>query len=556
MAGWISALNTARSALRSLGVRMETLSHNIANVDTPGYSRQVATLAENGPYLDTVVAGPGEHGTWIGAGVRVAAINRVRDVYLDYQIRDRYDAHARQAELSRAYENIDRILGEPDGGGLGQRVSEFFSAFNAAANQPQSLGARQLLQDSARALVDQFRSLSGQVTSERISLNRDVIATVDEINARTELVAALNEKIRHGMATGNAPNDLMDERDRILDELTQFAGVNTVLTDDGAATVTIGGKPLVLESEQYKLGTVLAGSFMNVRYLPDNSVVTASGGKLSGLLAARDSVLPPILADLDAIANTIVSEVNNKHRFGYGMLDQPGITWTPGVPAAFANVTLGPNPPLRAGTWTIQTQANGTVIANFTPSGGAPEPGVVGTITAGGTNTTLIPGLVLTAPAVLINDTDTVSVNAPARNFFNPLFTTASTISLDGTVNTDARQIALSAAANSPADGVVGQQISDLARAFTMTGATQTFGEYWRGKVSVLGAAARANETKLRTNEAMVEQMEARRDAISAVSLEEEGVDLIRIQRAYQAAAQVITTQNEMIGTLIGALTR
>lgn len=553
--GYLTSLQPARMALRAAQLALDVISHNVANANTAGYSRQVAHLSASDPYFSTGVASSATgYGAWVGTGVNVDSINRIHDVFLDVQIRNQLAPQGQLQVTNEININLDRALGEPEGG-LSNAMATFFAALQSASNQPQSQAARQSLLNAALTLTDTFHQLSADLSGERSALNGRVGATVTEINATLQGIAQLNERISAGIAAGASPNDLLDARDQLLDKVSALSGARYSIGDDGMATVTLGGKPLVIANQANLLTTqVGVGGMLDVIYQPDLTLATITSGSLRGLLDGRDSTITSLQSDIDAIAASVVTSLNALHVNGFGQLDNPTVVTTPGAPPAFASITPSATPSLRVGSWSISTTAAGNISAVFTPVGGPAEAAITGTITAGGTNTTLIPGLTLQAPGILNNATDTVTITGPNRNMFNPALTNGANITLDAAILADARNFALSDSSNAPADGANGTRLSAVARALTMGGASQTFGQFWQGRVANLGSAAASTKGRLATSNSSVEQLTSRRDQISSVSLDEEGVDMIRYQRAYQAAARIISVQDEMIASLLGSI--
>lgn len=540
------SLDVIASALRAQSAALAILEQNIANASTAGYTQQVPVMRALGSRGDPrLPAG--------GGGVALDHVERVRDAFLDLQIRAQLGPQAQQDALGRVYTAVQGILREPGHGGLAQRITGLFAAFASAAAAP-GLGAqREQLLSEARMFVSTVQDLADQLGQQRRSLDTEVRTSVVSANGLLEQVAQLNGQIATMSASGGNANQLLDQRDRTLDELSRLTGASFLLDTRGMASVQLGGKALVNGTSVMRLDTAVGTStgMLNVVYTGDGSTVIPTAGVLAGLLTGRDSVIPGVLGQIDTVVAAVVAKVNAVHRNGFGTADQPTINYVPGAPAAFQGVTLGALPPLRAGVWKITADGLGGLSAVFTPAGGVPEAAVTGRIVAGGTNTSLIPGLILQAPAALAAGTDTVTVTGPARDLFDPAGTTARTLSLASELNGPAR-LALAAQANSPGDGAIAQRLADLVSALTMSTGTMTYGAYWRDVVSTLGTDASSNGAKSTASTYALDQLRARRESISGVSLDEQGIELVRVQRAYEAAAHVLTVEDRMMGALLG----
>jgi flagellar hook-associated protein 1 FlgK len=308
-------LSTGLSGLRAAQRALDTTSHNIANVSTEGYSRQrvefQARQAES--------SGAG----WIGTGVQVSTVRRVYDQFLVQQTRSsgtnlaRLDAFASQAE------RIDNLLGDP-ANGLSSSLQSFTDAINEVSTTPASIPARQVLIAEGRALSERLKSYDSRLRGMSTELNGRLGVEAQEISTLAQGIAKLNGDIAvAAQQTGQPPNDLLDQRDALIDELSAKVGVS-VVPDGDAVNVFIGnGQPLVLGTSASQLTTQVdpldpERTFLALR-TPGGTVDLSrvlSGGTLGGLLDWRSQMLDPARNELGRISVAITTQVNAQHREG------------------------------------------------------------------------------------------------------------------------------------------------------------------------------------------------------------------------------------------------
>jgi len=312
-----SILNTGISALNAFQRQLTTTGHNIANVNTEGYSRQTVQFDAR----TTTYAG----GDAQGAGVDVASITRNYDQYLSDRVRS-YSAS--QQEFTVYYERasqVDNVIADA-AAGLDTMLQDFYKSIQDVSADPTSIPARNVMLNNSEMLVDRFDSLTGWMEDLRNQVNRDYEDYVAQINGLGESIAAVNTRIRQVQGdSAFPPNDLLDQRDHLVDQLSQFVNVRTVEQGDGSYNVMIGnGQPLVVDTmanrlvvtnsaeapDHKELGlTMVGGSTVNV-------TDSVSGGKLGGLLRFRDEVLDPAQNSLGLVAIGLGSAFNEEHLTG------------------------------------------------------------------------------------------------------------------------------------------------------------------------------------------------------------------------------------------------
>jgi flagellar hook-associated protein 1 FlgK len=318
-------LNIGTTALTSFQRSLATTGHNIANADTEGYSRQRTELATQVPQL----LGAG----WIGSGVQVVSIDRLYDNFLATQMRT---AQSTATEHETYYDHasrIDNVLADPNIG-LDPAMQQFFGAMHVLADDPTSVSSRQLLLSEAQSMVDRFHDLNRQFSNARDQLNQELESLRDEINSLADSLARVNQNIieAKGASGGDEPNDLLDEREKLLNELAKKVDISVVPQDDGAWNVFIGkGQSLVIGGDAATLTTVMGTSdisqldiaftnFAGTKVITDQ----LSGGEIGGLLKFRKEILDPGQNQLGLVAIGISDRLNAQHQLGLDLDGQAG----------------------------------------------------------------------------------------------------------------------------------------------------------------------------------------------------------------------------------------
>ncbi|MGD2112673.1 MAG: flagellar hook-associated protein FlgK [Gammaproteobacteria bacterium] len=319
-------LDIGSSALLSYQRALDTVGHNVANVNTPGYSRQRVELAAR--------PGQGFGSGFMGAGVDVTTIRRNYSQFLTDGLRTSSSAYHEQNTLATLAGNLDNMLAD-DQAGLAPLLGSFFDAIQDVANNPASSAARQVMLSEAGTLVSNFQGLSSWMQDNRRDLATRMQATTQEINQLAGSIASLNQEIieARSSAGGQPPNDLLDARDQAVLDLSRLVSLTTTTQDDGALNVFIGsGQSLVLGGKANPMGVrqdVNDPGQVDITIGASGqppAVVTSliGGGELGGLLDFRDQVLDPAIDRLGRIAIELGAFMNDQHRAGVSLNGLPG----------------------------------------------------------------------------------------------------------------------------------------------------------------------------------------------------------------------------------------
>ncbi|MBV6459614.1 MAG: hypothetical protein HONBIEJF_02764 [Fimbriimonadaceae bacterium] len=303
--------------MRSLQRALETAGHNIANVNTAGYSRQVvdfssteaATLYSNGRQA-------------LGSGVTISSINRIRDLFLEARMQGAGADLSKFSTQASTLKRIEKLFNEPGDAGIASALNRMFDAWSGLASNPNDAGARIEVRNAGEALTQRVRSTYQQLNDLAAQLTGEVSGTIDQINQISKEIAELNAKIRFGKAGGGSPNDLMDQRDRLIGELSTYVQVHTSEFDDGTVAVYASQFTLVESNVAHSYpSTFNAGTYSVTDGVNTYDV---RSGTLYGLMSGLNAITSQ-QSQLDLLANTLKTEFNLLHTTGINPNGTTGI---------------------------------------------------------------------------------------------------------------------------------------------------------------------------------------------------------------------------------------
>jgi len=622
-----SVLSTGTSALLAFQRALATTSHNVANIKTPGYSRQK---------VDFATANPQNYGYGdVGNGTRITDVRRVADQLAISRLLDGSGELARLKQLSTMADRVDAMFSDASTNVAGV-WSNFFDSVSGLSSNASGSADRQNVLDSGKTLANRFQQLNTQLNNLNGEVNNGLIAGATEINRLAQEIAQLNGSIGSNAAT--AAPDLLDRRDQLIANLVGYTGGNAVMQDGGIMNVyTAGGQALVVGTTASKVTTVtdpyqperlqLALESQGQKITIDGKTL---GGQIGGLLEFRNTVLTPAQAELGKLAIGMASSFNDVHRQGadlYGniggdffTIGNPRITanssntGTASMSASFGDLSKldGQNIVMKFdGTQWQATRADTGATIPMTGTGTAADPLVLNGVSLVMSGTPAKDDRFLLQPTagvagsmeVAITDTSRIAAAAPIKG--SAAMANTGTGKLTGVKVTDAGNPALrnpaaivfTSATEYTIDGVgpntytAGQTITANGWSFVLDGApkqgdtfnigptpagssdnsnalllakvedaktfnagTVTLSGALGGLTTQVGAAARSAEYSLQAQQVITDQAQAARDSISGVNLDEEAADMLRLQQAYQAASQLISTADTMFQTILGAV--
>jgi flagellar hook-associated protein 1 FlgK len=566
-------LDIGASALRAAQQQLDTAAHNVANASTPGYSRQVVSLVESPSYTIPAFDRSGLPGQ-IGTGVTVAAITRVRDTFLDGQVQAQTALQSEWSTRDQELSKVESIFPEPSSSSLGNSISKYFSAWQDVAADPSSMSARTALTEQASSLAMQINSDSTQLGMVSSGIDSEVSQQITSVNNIATQIASLNGQIQRVTISGNNPNDLLDQRTQLLTQLSAILPATVMTQNDGTISVEVGGTDLVsnVTTRQLVAGTNSAGHITPT--WSDGSAVSLQSGQLKALLDVRDNDVASYQTQLDSLAKGIADSTNTLHEAGTDANGNPGqaiFTYHAGDPAMSlaVNQAVAANPQLIAASAAPNTPGDGSVAGLIADLQNAKSysAGVAGTDVVGGTDlTTNTTARLMTVAAdtavaqgYTFSGTGTTLTLTGTDGSHQTL--TVADMAAGGTQVLNFDQLGIKLTVSTDTSAKAG---ADLVTDFTAPGhntivaaslysPSQTTTDFYSQLVGQIGTAS-SQATEMSQNQQLVlDQLNTQVQQVSGVSLDEEATDMLRFQHAYQAAARVITTMDQMLDTLINS---
>jgi flagellar hook-associated protein 1 FlgK len=336
MAGLFDGLEMGKRALATQQLWLNTIGHNISNVNTPGYSRQRVLTSTTIPQELPV--------GMVGTGVTATAIHNVRDLFLNQQYRQENKALGNWTALEKTITQIESLFVEPNDESLGDQLNNFWTSWSELANNPESISARTALKEQTNLLTNTFHRIYNQMLDLRKSVDTDIQLTLENVNTLSGEIASLNQQISKSELGGQQANDLRDRRDYLIDQLSQYVDINATEQKNNTTTVYIGALAIVDGNQSFRLGTkkVSSGEMATsaIVWEGSNQKIKNLSGELKGLVETRDEILPRYMEALDDIASTLVSNVNALHRVGYGLDGSSGYNYFNAMYTGAANITI------------------------------------------------------------------------------------------------------------------------------------------------------------------------------------------------------------------------
>jgi flagellar hook-associated protein 1 len=456
-----TSLTSASRALDAQRYGLDVAGQNIANVNTPGYSRRTIDLAALAP------DGAGS----AGRGVDVLGVRALRDRLLETRLQQEIPAQYREVAMSSALSVVEAAIGTP-GSSIDKSLQNFYDSFSRLAEAPVSATVRQDVLLQADGLAESFRDMATRLESARRDTDRQIRSTTEEINSFIEQIRAMNASIA-SMPSMEASLHLRDDQTQLVRQLSELVDVQVLDRPEGGVDLMIGnGRPLLVGQTSYDLtiGNTPAGyATLSINGTAVTSEIT--GGKLGGLLQVRDVNVPDYQTRLDDLAYEVANQVNTVHGAGF---DQSGA-------------------------------AAGNLFAFSTAPAG----------TAGA------------ALALIVNPT----------------------------VAADPRLVAAAGIANG-GDNQAARAIAALREQPVLNGNTATLSDAWGQLVYRVARDTKGATDESASRKAIVSQVEALRDQVSGVSLDEEAMHLLKFQRAFEANARFFSIIDQTIGMLLQTVAR
>jgi flagellar hook-associated protein 1 FlgK len=458
-------LEIGKRALLTNQLALHTTAHNISNANTPGYSRQLITLAATDPFLP--MSNRLQIPTQLGTGVKVDYVSRARDMILEKQIHNETATKGETDVKLDAFTRIEALIHEPSDESVGKALSDFWAGWQELSTHPEDVAVRNSVIGTAQRLTRLMNTKDTELQSLQKSADEDIRSRVDKINQLGEQLRDINVQINQSLGVETQPNDLFDKRDALLGDLAKLTNYEGHVMPNGLYDITISGHTLVQDATFVPLTVVddpLNSNYAQITWSDDGSIASVTGGEIKGLTDIRDTNIPVYRQALDDLAQGLMNNVNPLQAAGYGL--------NGAAPTGINFFT---------GTGSNDIQVNTTLVTTPTLSAAASNP-------------------------------------------------------------------------SAPGDGSNALAIALLQQAKPMAAGTQTFGEYYENIVAQVGLDSQHNEMSNDTQKALVQSLEAQRDSVSGVNLDEEMTNMMKFQDGYQAAIRVISTMDSMLDTVINRM--
>lgn len=556
MAGLI---NIGLTGLLSHQSALSTTGNNVANANTPGYSRQQAIFET----LPSQLIG----GAYQGTGVTIEDIRRLNSEFLNQQLRSDTTLNGEQSVLAAELGRLDNLFAS-ENTGLNRALTDFFAAVQDAAESPDSIPQRQLVISRGEALAQRFNSLSTKLDQHQASIDQQLGNETAAINSLAQSIAQLNQAISSapGLSQGIQPNELLDQRDEKLRQLADLVSIQVAPQGNGQVDVYIGKGQSLVSGDTANALSVRASDpgevFLTVGTSERAVTGALNGGRLGGLLAFRQDGLETARSTLDDIATSLIEEVNAQHRRGIDLSGLQGGEFFTGTGAddiamvLSAPLSVALASPLAAETADANrgsgTITQGTVLdidgPGFGP-GGIPEDVLIrftsatdyDVVLAGPPETSLFSQTY--SPGEGVFPTDPADPNYRGYQFtLSGAPQTGDTFSIglnENTYGDNRNAIALG--------DIAGQSI------VTVNGSDMSLDSAYGLLVTEVGAETSRAQRGLEASTTLLEQSNTNWQEQSGVNLDEEAGKLIQFQAAYNASAQVVSVARELFDTLLSS---
>lgn len=511
-------LETAKRALFAQQTALYTTGHNISNANTKGYSRQTVDLVASRPmeaYGVTRSNTPGQ----IGTGVEFDSITRIREKFLDDQYRNENKSLGEWSVRKDTLDKLEAIVNEPSDTGLRSVMDQFWSSWQDLSREPDNLTARAVVKQRAIALADTFNYTAQKLADLQGDLTSNIDENLTKANTIIKQLGDLNGEITRIEGLGDNANDLRDQRDVLVDDLSKLTNVAVAEKSNGTYTVTVGSVTVV---------DGLQTTELNTSNLDSGDI---NSGELYGMKISRDQYVNDYAAQLnsmaDALANGDMTVTLKKGHIIPEGVTIPGAQTDPNTRELLADtdVTVKGINGLHKLGYTLQDPA--TAGGDFFVSAGG------GTMTAAS----------MKVNPDIVKDGNLIAASTRTERVQqgNPPTTVEKVIRGNGDLSL---AIAQMKDRNVQFNNISGSPILQ----------NGSFGQFFRGVVGQLGVQSEEAGRQASNQEVLVNQVDSRRQSVSGVSLDEEMANMIKFQHAYNAAARSMTVMDEMLDKVINGM--
>jgi flagellar hook-associated protein 1 FlgK len=564
---------------------LDVTGHNIANANTEGFSRQRAVMVTDMPMYTP--------NGYIGSGVDIINVERIRDKFLDQQFRNESNNKGYWDLTFNTYTKIEDILNEPIDGSLRKSMDDFWSAWQDLSKDPESAAIRTTVIQKGITAADSFNHLYDQMALLKEDIGFNLQNKVSDVNSLSTRIADINLQIIRSESDGRMANDFRDQRDLLVEELSKIVNIDITEDNRGGMNIFVGGQALVYTTTYNTIqSTPRADGMFDVKWA-NGSDFQAKNGEMKALIDARDVVVDSYIGQLNTAAKAFAEMTNSVHQSGFGLggNNDTGIPFftIPGQTVGSQGKGTGdfswgtpPNdvPPI------ITTQGNTDELNDVTitfASGASP----VNTSWDAGTKTLMVTNDWAASDLSEDEIQDMINQQLEAANYDEKIYlnmrgATSSEIvdtdiDLDSgtnptadfsawniTVNSEIiNNVSKVAAAKAPVDDLQ-NGIGDNGNALKLAQIKYdksaingfTVDDYYRSMIGDIGINANKAKSMANNQELLVSQINTQREYVMGVSLDEEMTNMIQFQQAYNSSARFLTTVDEMLDVLVNRLGR
>ncbi len=451
MPGLNTSLSIAVQALQAEQGALNVTTNNIANVNTPGYSREVVNFTEAPVSQEGNVA--------YGTGVTLQGFQSVRDQLLQLRIYEETQQQSNSQTQLNSLNQIQSMFSDPTQG-VGGALSTFFNSLSQLSTDPTNTNSRQQVLSAANNLADSFQQAASNLAAIQSGADQAIPQTVTQINQLTQQIATLNAQVAQLQGQGQDPGTAQDQRDQLISQLSGLVDVSVTQTEHGLTLTTANGVPLVVAGQSFALQSGAGANGLQNVFSAQGQDITSQiqGGQLAGDLQIRDQVIPQLLSQLNTLASQFATSFNTTQKAGFDLSGKAG------------------------------------------------------------------------------------------QNFFAPLSSVTGAAANFSVAITDPSLIAASSDGSAGSNGNLSQLIAIGNQQLPSGSTPMDMYSSLVQQVGNFGATATAN---VNASNLSLQQLNDQLSAVSGVSLDEETTNMLQYQRAYQAAARVVSTVDSMMQTLL-----
>ncbi len=554
------ALNIGAQALAVQQAAIQVTGNNISNAGNADFTRQVVSLSAN---PDQQVRA----GVFIGQGVNLDSVSRQIDESLQSRIRAATSDSSQADTSSQWLGQVEGVFNALGSNNVSTQLGKFFGSWSTLANQPQDAAQRQVVIQNGQSVAKSFTDLRNQLTTLQADAGRSLPSLVKNADAIAGQIASLNGQIAtaEGGGTGT-DNGLRDQRDAALNQLSKLVDVQAVPQNNGTLNVYIGSEPVVYGTTNNGLtltnNTVNGVTTQSVAMKSNGGTVAVTSGQIGALLSTNQG-LTNTIGKVDSLAQNLIFELNKIHSSGQGLSGFGTTTSTNAVAdptVALNDPKSGLTTPPSNGSFVIHVtdKATGLSSSSLVQIDLSPASGAGTTLNSLATTLSAIPGVTATVNGgkltiAAANSGSQVSFSQDSSGVLaslgvNSFFTgkDASDIAVNQTLVSDPTQLA-AAKNGQPGDNQTARAIAALQGQPLAALNGTSLNDSYNALVTGVGESVSTAKNDADAAKSVVDTLQGQRQTLSGVSLDEEAVNLMQQQRAYQAAARLISTVNQLM---------